>query len=84
MIKDNHIVAAGGITAAVEQVRQSSPFPLAIEVETESLEQVREALSLGVEVIMLDNMPIPEMTQAVAMIRAAAPTLKLRPLAISP
>ncbi|WKT82594.1 MULTISPECIES: carboxylating nicotinate-nucleotide diphosphorylase [unclassified Thermosynechococcus] len=77
MIKDNHIVAAGGITAAVEQVRQSSPFPLAIEVETESLEQVREALSLGVEVIMLDNMPIPEMTQAVAMIRAAAPHTKI-------
>ncbi|MDR7897625.1 carboxylating nicotinate-nucleotide diphosphorylase [Thermosynechococcus sp. JY1334] len=77
MIKDNHIVAAGGITAAVEQVRQSSPFPLAIEVETESLEQVREALSLGVEVIMLDNMPIPEMTQAVAMIRTAAPHTKI-------
>lgn len=77
MIKDNHIVAAGGITAAVEKVRQASPFPLAIEVETETLEQVREALSLGVEVIMLDNMPIPEMTKAVAIIRAAAPHTKI-------
>lgn len=77
MIKDNHIVAAGGITAAVEKVRQASPFPLAIEVETETLEQVREALSLGVDVIMLDNMPIPEMTKAVTLIRAEAPHIKI-------
>lgn len=77
LIKDNHIAAAGGITAAVEKVRQASPFPLAIEVETETLEQVREALSVGVAVIMLDNMPIPEMSKAVAMIRAADPHIKI-------
>ncbi len=46
-------------------------------METETLEQVREALSLGVAVIMLDNMPIPEMSKAVAMIRAAAPHTKI-------
>ncbi|WP_298615716.1 carboxylating nicotinate-nucleotide diphosphorylase [uncultured Thermosynechococcus sp.] len=77
LIKDNHIVAAGGITAAVEKVRQASPFPLVIEVETETLDQVREALSLGVAVIMLDNMPLPDMTKAVAMIRAEAPHIKI-------
>lgn len=77
LIKDNHIAAAGGITAAVKKVRQASPFPLAIEVETETLEQVREALSVGVAVIMLDNMPIPEMSKAVAMIRTAAPHTKI-------
>ncbi|XFA72314.1 carboxylating nicotinate-nucleotide diphosphorylase [Thermosynechococcaceae cyanobacterium Okahandja] len=77
LIKDNHIVAAGGITAAVAQVRQQSPFPLAIEVETETLEQVREAIALGVDVIMLDNMSIAEMKTAVAQIRAAAPRIKI-------
>jgi len=77
MIKDNHIVAAGGITAAVAQVRQQSPFPLAIEVETETLEQVREAIALGVDVIMLDNMSIAEMKTAVAQIRSAAPHIKI-------
>ncbi|WP_448525342.1 carboxylating nicotinate-nucleotide diphosphorylase [Parathermosynechococcus lividus] len=77
MIKDNHIVAAGGLTAAVEQVRQRCPFPLAIEVETETLEQVHEAIALKVDVIMLDNMPIPQMAVAVAHIRAAAPFIKI-------
>lgn len=77
LIKDNHILAAGGMAAAVAQVRQCSPFPLTIEVETETLEQVQEAIALNVDVIMLDNMPISQMAVAVAQIRAAAAHIKI-------
>jgi nicotinate-nucleotide pyrophosphorylase (carboxylating) len=56
LIKDNHIVAAGGIKAAVELARRHSHHLLKIEVEVETLEQVEEALQAGAEVIMLDNM----------------------------
>jgi nicotinate-nucleotide pyrophosphorylase (carboxylating) len=73
MIKDNHIVAAGGIEAAVNRVRQHSPFPLAIEVETETLAQVQEALHAQVDIIMLDNMSIDQMQQAVKIIRQPSP-----------
>jgi nicotinate-nucleotide pyrophosphorylase (carboxylating) len=56
LIKDNHIVAAGGIKRAVEMARKHSHHLLKIEVEVETLEQVEEALQAGAEVIMLDNM----------------------------
>jgi nicotinate-nucleotide pyrophosphorylase (carboxylating) len=69
MIKDNHIVAAGGIGVAIERVRQVSPFPLAIEVETESLEQVKEAVAHNADIIMLDNMAVAQMQEAVEWIR---------------
>ncbi len=69
MIKDNHIVAAGGIGIAIEAVRRAMPFPLAIEVETESLEQVMEAIAHQADVIMLDNMVPTQMREAVAIIR---------------
>jgi nicotinate-nucleotide pyrophosphorylase (carboxylating) len=75
MIKDNHIVAAGGITSAIALVRKSLPFPLTIEVETETLEQVKEAVSQKVNIIMLDNMAIPLMTEAVVLIRNQAPEI---------
>jgi nicotinate-nucleotide pyrophosphorylase (carboxylating) len=71
MIKDNHIAAAGGITAAIEGIRQSMPYPLTIEVETESLEQVKEAIECQADIIMLDNMSPDLMRQAVAIIRTA-------------
>jgi nicotinate-nucleotide pyrophosphorylase (carboxylating) len=64
LIKDNHIEAAGGITAAVERVRAVG-FALPIEVEVESLEQLDEALALGVDRVMLDNMDADTMRQAV-------------------
>ncbi|NJM65213.1 MAG: carboxylating nicotinate-nucleotide diphosphorylase [Acaryochloris sp. RU_4_1] len=73
MIKDNHIVAAGGIGSAIRLVRQQSPFPLAIEVETETLEQVQEALDAQADIIMLDNMSVEHMQQAVKMIRQPSP-----------
>jgi len=65
LIKDNHIDFAGSITAAVERVR-ASETKLEIEVETRSLDNVREALALGVERILLDNMSIEMMREAVA------------------
>lgn len=77
MIKDNHIVAAGGILAAIEAVRQFMPYPLSIEVETENLDQVREALRGDVDVIMLDNMPLESMREAVQHIRSYNPRIKI-------
>jgi nicotinate-nucleotide pyrophosphorylase (carboxylating) len=64
LIKDNHIEAAGGITAAVQRVREHVR-DLAIEVEVESPEQLDEALALGVDRIMLDNMSLDSMREAV-------------------
>ena len=65
LIKDNHIDFAGSITAAVERVRASGT-KLEVEVETRSLENVREALALGVQRILLDNMSIEMMREAVS------------------
>ncbi|MBD2271005.1 carboxylating nicotinate-nucleotide diphosphorylase [Anabaena sp. FACHB-1391] len=69
MIKDNHIVAAGGIGEAITRVRSHIPYPLTIEVETETLAQVQEALEYKADIIMLDNMPLKMMSQAVSLIR---------------
>jgi nicotinate-nucleotide pyrophosphorylase (carboxylating) len=71
LIKDNHIDFAGSITAAVERVRASGTT-LPIEVETRTLENVREALELGVERILLDNMPPETMRDAVNMTNGRA------------
>lgn len=65
MIKDNHIVAAGGIGEAVEKARKHVPHTLKIEVEAQNIEQVREALVAGADIIMLDNMEISKMREAV-------------------
>jgi nicotinate-nucleotide pyrophosphorylase (carboxylating) len=77
MIKDNHILAAGGIAAAIALVRQQTPFPLAIEIETESLEQVQIALDHRADIIMLDNMSVPLMQQAVELIRGQTSQVKI-------
>jgi len=77
MIKDNHIAAAGGIEQAIAQIRQSIPFPLKIEVETENLEMVEEAIQCGADIIMLDNMPLLMMEQAVQRIRQASNFIKI-------
>ncbi|MDF5732995.1 MAG: carboxylating nicotinate-nucleotide diphosphorylase [Rhizonema sp. PD38] len=69
MIKDNHIAAAGGIGEALARIRSQIPYPLTIEVETETLEQVQEALNHKAEIIMLDNMSHDLMRQAVQTIR---------------
>lgn len=77
MLKENHIAAAGGIGAAIAQVRQQIPYPLSIEVETENLEQVEAAIAHQADIIMLDNMTSVDMRSAVAMIRAANPKIKI-------
>ncbi len=73
MIKDNHIKGAGGITAAVEASRRFIPHTMKIEVETESLEQVKEALACGADIIMLDNMSHESMKAAVSLIKSQSP-----------
>jgi nicotinate-nucleotide pyrophosphorylase (carboxylating) len=76
MIKDNHIAAAGGIARAIALVRQQIPYPLTIEVETETLAQVTEALQHGADIIMLDNMAIDRMAEAVNLIRSQSDRIK--------
>jgi nicotinate-nucleotide pyrophosphorylase (carboxylating) len=77
MIKDNHIAAAGSIGVAIAQVRAHIPYPLTIEVETESLDQVEEALQHGADIIMLDNMPLDLMQEAVQKIRQRDERIKI-------
>ncbi len=72
LIKDNHIAACGSITGAVARVRARVPHTIRIEVETDTLEQVRECLACRVDIIMLDNMTTAEMKEAVACIGGQA------------
>lgn len=81
LIKDNHIAAAGGITAAVTRMRsyldrasqQVNQLKIPIEVEVKNLEELQEALMLGVDRIMLDNMSLEAMRQAVEITQGAVP-----------
>lgn len=77
MIKDNHIAAAGGIATAITQIRSRVPYPLTIEVETETLNQVEEALQHNADIIMLDNMPPDLMQRAVRIIRNTSDRIKI-------
>ncbi|WP_127540877.1 carboxylating nicotinate-nucleotide diphosphorylase [Paenibacillus illinoisensis] len=77
MIKDNHIKGAGGITEAVKRARDVIPHTMTIEVETENLTQVNEALQAGADIIMLDNMHPDQMREAVTVIRKQAPHVKV-------
>ncbi len=74
MIKDNHIRLAGGVWAAVRRLRTQAPVGLRIEVECANLDQVREAIEAGADIIMLDNMPISMMREAVHFINKRAQT----------
>jgi nicotinate-nucleotide pyrophosphorylase (carboxylating) len=73
LIKDNHIKAAGGIGQAITAARRMAPHLLKIEVECETLDEVRQALAADADVILLDNMDIETMCTAVELIRRAAP-----------
>lgn len=77
MIKDNHIRAVGGIDKAITLVRSNMPYPLTIEVETSNLDEVQEAIKHGADIIMLDNMTIEMMTQAVKLIRPIERKIKI-------
>lgn len=72
LLKDNHINAAGGIKAAVEAARRNIPHTLKIEVEVENHQMIEEAISCNADIIMLDNMSIEEMTEAVKFINGRA------------
>jgi len=73
LIKDNHIKAAGGISLAISLARRQAPHLLKIEVECETLIEVREALEAEADVILLDNMHVDTMRSAVEFIRRASP-----------
>lgn len=73
LIKENHIAAAGGIKAAVEQVRTTDQQGRKIEVEVRNHDELREALALNVDQIMLDNMSLEEMRSAVVEVAGAVP-----------
>lgn len=77
MIKDNHIQAAGGIDRAIARLRSNIPYPLTIEVETTTLEEVKEAIEHGADIIMLDNMAVEEMVEAVQLIRQKSDRIKI-------
>ena len=72
LIKDNHIAAAGGITAAIDRTRSSIPPKMIIEVETTTLKEVQEALAAGAHIIMLDNMNPEQIRSAVAYVDGRA------------
>jgi nicotinate-nucleotide pyrophosphorylase (carboxylating) len=72
LIKDNHIVAAGGVRAAIEAARQHAPHTSRIECEVDSLEQLEEALAAGADIVLLDNMDTPAVEEAVRRTRGRA------------
>ena len=74
MLKDNHIDAGGGISKTVKTVRQHIGHTVTIEVETRNLAEVKEALDAGADIIMLDNMTVDEMKEAVKLIGGRAKT----------
>lgn len=74
LLKDNHIGAAGSITNAVRMAKEYAPFVRKIEVETETLDQVREAVDAGADIIMLDNMTHEMMKEAISLIDGRAET----------
>lgn len=72
MLKDNHIALAGGVAKAIGMARERIPHTMTIEVEAKTLDQVREALDAGADIIMLDNMSPEDMAQAVQMVAGRA------------
>ncbi len=74
LLKDNHIGAAGSVTRAIEMAKEYAPFVRKIEIETETLDQVREAVEAGADIIMLDNMDNDTMKKAVELIDGRAQT----------
>jgi nicotinate-nucleotide pyrophosphorylase (carboxylating) len=75
LVKDNHVAAAGGIRAAVERVRTAAP-DVPLEVECDTLEQVREAVAAGVQLVLLDNFPLAETRAAVDLVRGTGVRLE--------
>ena len=67
LIKENHIAAAGGITNALNKAQQGAPHTMKIEIEVKNLDELSEAITAGADIVMLDNMSVPEMSEAVTL-----------------
>jgi nicotinate-nucleotide pyrophosphorylase (carboxylating) len=80
LIKDNHIVAAGGVAQAIERSRARAPHTSKIECEVDSLEQLDEALAAGADIVLLDNMSTAMVEKAVQAVRRAAGQMASRTL----
>ncbi len=74
LLKDNHIGAAGGVIQAVKKAKEYAPFVRKIEVEVENLDMLKDALTAGADIIMLDNMSIEDMKTAVELVKGKAET----------
>ncbi|MEE3497003.1 MAG: nicotinate-nucleotide diphosphorylase (carboxylating), partial [Butyrivibrio sp.] len=74
LLKDNHIGAAGSVTKAIQMAKEYAPFVRKIEIETETLDQVKEAVEAGADIIMLDNMDPATMKEPVKIIDGRAKT----------
>jgi len=74
LLKDNHIGAAGGVKQAILMAKEYAPFVRKIEVEVESLDMLKEALEAGADIIMLDNMSVEDMKEAVKLTKGKAQT----------
>ncbi len=74
LLKDNHIGAAGGVKEAVRMAKEYAPFVRKIEIEVENLDMLREALEAGADIIMLDNMSVEDMREAVKLAAGKAET----------
>ena len=72
LLKDNHIGAAGGVKQAIAAARSYAPFVRKIEIEVETLEQLKEALEAGADIVMLDNMTVDTIQEAVALAKGRA------------
>ena len=74
LLKDNHIGAAGGVKEAVQMAKEYAPFVRKIEIEVENLDMLKEALDAGADIIMLDNMSVEDMKEAVKLAKGKAET----------
>ncbi len=74
LLKDNHIGAAGGVKEAIKMAKEYAPFVRKIEVEVENLDMLKEALDAGADIIMLDNMSVEDMKEAVKLANGRAET----------
>ncbi len=74
LLKDNHIGAAGSVKRAIEMAKEYAPFVRKIEIEVENLDMLKEALDAGADIIMLDNMSVEDMREAVALCKGKAET----------
>lgn len=74
LLKDNHIGAAGGVGAAVRAAKAYAPFVRKVEIEVETIDQLKEALDAGADIVMLDNMSVETMREAVALAKGRAET----------